>query len=104
LCGPGVEHASPPFPTRRSSDLFVGTYDERMRAVFAGTIHRAEKLDLVELVVSVRIADPPETGAIAVFVDHYVQTVERVEQAVRTDRKSTRLNSSHVKSSYAVLC
>src|SRR5690606_40177387 len=64
------------FPTRRSSDLLVG---EAVTEVVAHDAHRAH--DVVE--VRQRLAH---------------------ELRQRRDRKSTRLNSSHVKSSYAVFC
>src|SRR5690606_41691471 len=85
-------HSSPPppyphsFPTRRSSDLL----DSR-RHLLIGRLDDAEhmiaKLDPEQL--------PPALG-----VSHEL-IVAGI--AIR-DRKSTRLNSSHVKISYAVFC
>src|SRR5690606_42130831 len=51
-------------------------------------------------------------GHVTFFVDkllylykrHQVLSAEMVFRAATTDRKSTRLNSSHVKISYAVFC
>src|SRR5690606_41462009 len=59
--------------------------------------------DVAELDAAVR----DETQVVAIdeaqfFDDHLVETVARL--ADTGDRKSTRLNSSHVKSSYAVFC
>ena len=63
----------------------VGAEDERMRAVFAGAVHLAEEFDLLELIVAVGIAHPPEARASTALVDHHVEAVECVEQAVRAD-------------------
>src|SRR5438445_8138813 len=39
------------------------------------------------------------------FLDRAIQTIEKnLEREVAKDRKSTRLNSSHANSSYAVFC
>src|SRR5690606_40763613 len=53
---------------------------------------------------------PAQQGLQAIFIDHgHTQGVRLVQLAPRLfsrdeDRKSTRLNSSHVKISYAVFC
>src|SRR5688572_31597581 len=65
------------FPTRRSSDLPVGHRSARQRIAATRAAH-GRPVDL-----SVREPDRP---------------------AVRGDRKSTRLNSSHSQISYAVFC
>src|SRR5690606_42080980 len=75
-----------PLPTRRSSDLdpVVGRDPDRHR-LFLGPsgAHRGEDLQ--------RVAHPVlKAAAVFIFAD--------------VDRKSTRLNSSHVKISYAVFC
>src|SRR5207249_12134470 len=72
------------FPTRRSSDLLRSAVDDhvgRLREIFEGT----GRLDarLLELRGHVRV---------------------RGVQRISLDRKSTRLNSSHVSISYAVFC
>src|SRR5439155_25265053 len=81
------------FPTRRSSDLIpprpralervtAGADRHRLRG-FLRTLARAGAEDGVAL----------RTGV-----------SERPEKAAQPDRKSTRLNSSHVATSYAVFC
>src|SRR5690606_41278184 len=67
----------PSFPTRRSSDLHFS--EERVRRPF-----------------SLRQNSP--------FLRLFVARVRRCRAGFGLDRKSTRLNSSHVKSSYAVVC
>src|SRR3712207_7421623 len=56
--------------------------------------------------VEVEIADDRvEVGQERVEVDHHrPQLVQEVAQRGQTDRKSTRLNSSHANISYAVFC
>src|SRR5690606_40818800 len=44
------------------------------------------------------------TGAVLTELDAWDQVVLGTKVRLRTDRKSTRLNSSHVKISYAVFC
>src|SRR5207302_10328916 len=68
------------FPTRRSSDLTAGTFYRRVLA-------------------------PWRTPAIPHrCVDHLAVRNDVEWPASAIDRKSTRLNSSHVKISYAVFC
>src|SRR5690606_41550766 len=78
----------PSFPTRRSSDLAGLIQDVKEEVVIPG-FRRLGPMGL-------------EGEPLAADLDL------RVEQAVRAgpveDRKSTRLNSSHVKISYAVFC
>src|SRR5690606_41369273 len=93
----GPSRLLPSCPTRRSSDLAVG-------AVGADTAE-AEVLDEpvvqrpvdLELERAQRVRDPFVRIALTVR-----PVVHRVDAPV--DRKSTRLNSSHVKISYAVFC
>src|SRR3712207_8575964 len=71
---------STPFPTRRSSDLVA-------------------RLDLVERGLGqVHAARLDQVGELA------EQEGEHERADVRSDRKSTRLNSSHANISYAVFC
>src|SRR5690606_39282460 len=82
----------PSFPTRRSSDLGSITIAEAL-AQRPEDIEEERELDR-ELERKLEAAtDPAETGQDAAEAVHD----ER-------DRKSTRLNSSHVKISYAVFC
>src|SRR5690606_41409751 len=88
------------FPTRRSSDL------QRLEHLTAGLrdgraqqrrIDRAEGLPQVGTHVrAVPWRAPPHDPA--------QRSAERVQPGQGQDRKSTRLNSSHVKISYAVFC
>src|SRR5690606_41758695 len=79
------------FPTRRSSDL-----DRGHAAIGKGDIG-----DPVEVLRRVDHSPVLEDEIVAhVFLDSRT----RGEMRGRSDRKSTRLNSSHVKISYAVFC
>src|SRR5690606_41800656 len=73
------------FPTRRSSDL------ENMR-VYAETV----RTQIPELNIN--------DAAIATMVKNNKSKIIELEKQLKEDRKSTRLNSSHVKISYAVFC
>src|SRR5690606_39930171 len=84
--------APPPLPTRRSSDLRQRCAVEELAPARVG--HRLDRVHLV-------------------FVHDFVAPVFRCGQShpivtalsgAPRDRKSTRLNSSHVKISYAVFC
>src|SRR5690606_41324784 len=86
-------------PTRRSSDLDVGTdgrcrYDPRGgRSATPSVLGRVSQL----VPGSRRPASRPAALS-SVAIEH------RYASLLRLDRKSTRLNSSHVKISYAVFC
>src|SRR5690606_41037138 len=91
------------FPTRRSSDLAIA------RNISAGGLlvemSYAPPLGTVVTVhfQYVRDADIPETERGGLFSARGVdEIVARAEVKHHQDRKSTRLNSSHVKISYAV--
>src|SRR5436309_5166790 len=75
---------STPFPTRRSSDLCVLLADAAGAAVLEATEDGSGFLD----------GDLYSDG----------QYWDLLYMPARKDRKSTRLNSSHVKISYAVFC
>src|SRR5688500_19161232 len=79
---------STPFPTRRSSDLNVRSVDELLAAIRAEN-QRAEAYGQVNI---------PEL----MEVSAYQWQLEQLE--MKLDRKSTRLNSSHLVISYAVFC
>src|SRR5690606_41219792 len=86
----------PSFPTRRSSDLQAG---------HAGVTHRL-------LIQAELPAERDHQGAhryrvqVGVFVRRLqaTQADQRIGVVIDRDRKSTRLNSSHVNISYAVIC
>src|SRR5690606_40361207 len=94
-------HAVHPLPTRRSSDL------EKAAATIAGQVNLvpAEGLD-VQLWASEKLLGDP----VAISVDNQGRLWATVTNRSNNsefdiqDRKSTRLNSSHVKISYAVFC
>src|SRR5690606_40584733 len=77
------------FPTRRSSDLFP------LRLAVIRKHKFAEHAVEVELIVN---RDIPEHTLVATGRRRLINGVHHI------DRKSTRLNSSHVKISYAVFC
>src|SRR5690606_42097797 len=85
------------FPTRRSSDLLmqnssrIAPYDEEPQA----------ELELELLVLEGRAQ--LESGSLA-FGEGGKEAQAALMTLGRADRKSTRLNSSHVKISYAVFC
>src|SRR5690606_42150118 len=78
------------FPTRRSSDLIVAVYTQPDRP--AG---RGRKL----------VASPVKQRALELGIPvEQPESLKTPEAQQRLDRKSTRLNSSHMKISYAVFC
>src|SRR5207253_10933488 len=85
------------FPTRRSSDLLAGRLD--LRGLPIVTIDGENARDFDDAV----LVEPAGQGfrlTVAVAdVAHYVPA-----GSPGLDRKSTRLNSSHVAISYAVFC
>src|SRR5690606_41719609 len=88
LSAPAGLHDPPSFPTRRSSDL-----------------HRARGVNGPH-----RVVRPRDLLLIGVHVRTVAQQIDQVDvgelvlNRPNLDRKSTRLNSSHVKISYAVFC
>src|SRR5690606_41542064 len=87
-CAPRVLHS---FPTRRSSDLQLPVRDTRRvgRGLELDQEHGQHRVDLA----------PGEVDRVR---HRSRQCLEHGEH--QSDRKSTRLNSSHVKISYAVFC
>src|SRR5262245_65084379 len=87
------------FPTRRSSDLAVGE-DEQSRDA-----HDVVATGQIGVVVHVQLGD----GDLALLLDGDLLE-DRGDELARPaplgpeDRKSTRLNSSHLGISYAVFC
>src|SRR5690606_41492136 len=93
--------ALPSFPTRRSSDLRPPRHPRilvsrhRLKLQRRAGTREVIKLPLLHRLLNPPIRHPPEDPVkIDVFQRH----------RWIVDRKSTRLNSSHVKSSYAVFC
>src|SRR5439155_20360838 len=87
------------FPTRRSSDLLMNAADA---FVLSSSVEGLPTV-LLEAAASGLTAVATDVGGVGEAVIHgrtgYVESPLR-----RLDRKSTRLNSSHVAISYAVLC
>src|SRR5690606_40243018 len=96
--------ALPSFPTRRSSDLFG---EQRLRQVFSDTPNPGDLFDQVhqrvlEFIGGAQRSD--DLGMVEVTVMPEQALGIEAERLSGRDRKSTRLNSSHVKISYAVFC
>src|SRR5690606_41652961 len=84
------------FPTRRSSDLQVaGTYPT-IRCEALGRTPPINKFQCGEFKASLRHKNP--------FFHFPGLICSKFPLSLASDRKSTRLNSSHVKISYAVFC
>src|SRR5690606_39530040 len=101
---PAIPSPTPPFPTRRSSDLFDGFGKRRM----AAPVQQIE----IETVGAETAQAAFASGDCAIARGIARQDLADQEDFVAAaingfadqDRKSTRLNSSHVKISYAVFC
>src|SRR5690606_41006915 len=91
-----------PFPTRRSADLGAATAWTGIRA--AAHSGRCTAPDTsqdepiaVDIASTARVSSRPRNNTVAT-------SSARGSTLMVIDRKSTRLNSSHVKISYAVFC
>src|SRR5690606_41284338 len=94
LLGYGYHLALHSFPTRRSSDL--GHLPEDLLAALAAQVEGDGFLVAAEHL-------PPQPDAVALRAVAAHRVAARMLD-LDQDRKSTRLNSSHVKISYAVFC
>src|SRR5690606_41913761 len=94
--------ALPSFPTRRSSDLYYRLAGEIGGAAGAQLVPRGGMASVVDA-----LRQAAESAGATVLTGAPVSRI-LVEHGratgVALDRKSTRLNSSHVKISYAVFC
>src|SRR5690606_41292026 len=99
-----VRRGMPSFPTRRSSDLLVVNYDVPPDP--EDYIHRIGRTARAETtgtaITFVNSRDSRRFSAIEQLMERKVEEAPLPEgiEAVAGDRKSTRLNSSHVKISY----
>src|SRR5690606_41451272 len=99
-----VNRDTPSFPTRRSSDLFLEVACKRLRQSFLEQ-HLPIAFDGVKRCAEV-VPQPAACrlgilrGAIA-KKGEVIALENTRHQLLERDRKSTRLNSSHVKISYA---
>src|SRR5690606_40620598 len=91
---------------QKRGGIGVQESDSRGKAV-AGAAHRLDQ----RLVVGPQgLAQPADVHVHGTLLDVHIATPDLVQQlpagvgAFLVDRKSTRLNSSHVKISYAVFC
>src|SRR5690606_41544954 len=83
------------FPTRRSSDLV--TFEPKWARNFESpSIASDESVGIIRFLMELEQPSPEVICAI--------QSAVTWLDEVKIDRKSTRLNSSHVKISYAVFC
>src|SRR5690606_41640521 len=98
LCQPP---ARPPFPTRRSSDLQESAFDLRdIAGLCCPPGDQPPHTRLEDLA-----ATPACRSLRLISYKDFLRTAEQVlPKGQPLDRKSTRLNSSHVKISYAVFC
>src|SRR5690606_40000448 len=98
-----THHALHPFPPRRSSDLQRRTAASSMPDTPSKPVNQKSLLrsDLPFPVVGIG-ASAGGIEALKTFFKH--MPAEPGMAFVVVDRKSTRLNSSHVKISYAVFC
>src|SRR5439155_23238008 len=90
-----------PFPTRRSSDLFQASRQAVSRMTELEELLTAERKRSAEL--AQRCTDLEHLAA-RVKEAEADRFRSAVSSSSNSDRKSTRLNSSHVAISYAVFC
>src|SRR5699024_12738255 len=102
------------FPTRRSSDLacnildivtgFIKAYDQKdisSKKMKHGALAKVTIWCVVA--VSIILSGYLDTDLTSYIVGYYL-VMEMISILENVDRKSTRLNSSHVSISYAVFC
>src|SRR5690606_40149986 len=86
----------PSFPTRRSSDLYFESQRDRIG-------ERPASISFEQVVIAPKPSDSAREEALQRAQD-VLRRIQDGESFEQVDRKSTRLNSSHVKISYAVFC
>src|SRR5699024_12841968 len=92
------------FPTRRSSDLGGKWIKKKVCQIFKGYIEECQK-DMIAALKKTRFHAPGTFENMHKLVHGYLGDGNKMGEGwLLTDRKSTRLNSSHVSISYAVFC
>src|SRR5690606_41095313 len=99
-----AHRALPPFPTRRSSDLPVRRLQPTVQRF--GRPRGVRRIAHLGVVVATAFAVLPALTPLQPSPPAQAVTESMTGAAtiLPVDRKSTRLNSSHVKISYAVFC
>src|SRR5690606_41277621 len=102
--GSGAPRSLHSFPTRRSSDLFLTQTGQMCTDWRQEFILLSDVLGVSMLVDAINHRRPSGATENTVLGPFYVSDAPRYENGANIclDRKSTRLNSSHVKISYAV--
>src|SRR5699024_12601241 len=91
------------FPTRRSSDLTAQIAQGQPDTVICNTVLRKiVSADLLTAIPGPHLALP--LGVVGFVIGFLLLLQQAAAQHFQRDRKSTRLNSSHVSISYAVFC
>src|SRR5699024_11946739 len=91
------------FPTRRSSDL-VKLKDPRVGFVTVTDVEVTGDLQQAKIFISVLGDDEKKNETLLGLAKAKGFIRTEIGKRIRLDRKSTRLNSSHVSISYAVFC
>src|SRR5690606_41991939 len=87
------------FPTRRSSDL-----TELLAILIAAGNRDKSAMELGREILSMVNSDLVALSRLSLADLCKIKGIGKVKAITIIDRKSTRLNSSHVKKSYAVFC
>src|SRR3712207_7627950 len=84
--------------------LFFFFNDTATTEIYTLSLHDA--LPISDTSATSRLVAPPVTGAVvfALFGSLTLASASDIRDKAHTDRKSTRLNSSHANISYAVFC
>src|SRR5690606_42072642 len=99
----GHPRARDSFPTRRSSDLFDAAAEEAAEREIRWVVkqHDPSRFAVAPGTADLLVVAVERLGDVAVQNKAHIGLVDAHAER-RRDRKSTRLNSSHVKISYAV--
>src|SRR5690606_40728638 len=99
-----VRHLLHSFPTRRSSDLWFGFSALLAGLLLTGLLPFIERIFDVQTDLSLLELGDQTHPLLQELVRRAPGTYNHSINVASIDRKSTRLNSSHVKISYAVFC